>query len=114
VGALFDALIWWQAGEFVISGGFQDTPTLQLGLTEMKTVEASDAQMNFLQLLDEVERGETIVVTRQGKPIARLMSEEDCRREVARRAIAEIKEARKSAPRVTIEEILAWRDEGRK
>jgi antitoxin (DNA-binding transcriptional repressor) of toxin-antitoxin stability system len=54
------------------------------------------------------------VITRHGKPIARLVPDADCRREDARRAMAEIREMRKQAPRVTVEEILAWRDEGRK
>ena len=61
-----------------------------------------------------VERGETVLITRHGKPVARLVPDEDHRRADIRRAMAEIEEMRKSAPRVTAEEILAWRDEGRK
>ena len=80
----------------------------------MKHIQASAAKTHFLALLDEVERGETIVITRHGTPIARLVPDEKYRIEDARRAIAEIREAQKSAPRVTREEILAWRDEGRK
>jgi prevent-host-death family protein len=80
----------------------------------MKKVQAAAAKAHLAELLDEVERGETIVITRHGKPIARLVPDADCRREDARRAMAEIREMRKQAPRVTVEEILAWRDEGRK
>jgi len=80
----------------------------------MRSVPASAAKAQLLGLLNDVERGETVVITRHGKPIARLVPEEDHRREDARRAMAEIKEARKHAPHVTVEEILAWRDEGRK
>jgi prevent-host-death family protein len=80
----------------------------------MKTVQASIAKARLAELLDDVERGETVVITRHGKPIARLVREEDERRADALRAMAEIREMRKTAGRVTTEEILAWRDEGRK
>jgi prevent-host-death family protein len=80
----------------------------------MKQVQASAAKARFAELLDEAERGETIVITRHGKPIADLKPHADSRREDARRAIEEIKEMRKTAPRVSVEEILAWRDEGRR
>lgn len=80
----------------------------------MKQIQASMAKAQFAELLDDVERGETVVITRHGKPIARLVREEDERRADALRAMAELKEMRKTAGRVTVEEILAWRDEGRK
>jgi prevent-host-death family protein len=81
---------------------------------KMKQVQASAAKAKLAELLDEVERGETVVITRHGKPIARLVPDEQCRKEDARRAMAELREMRKHAPRVTVEEILAWRDEGRR
>ena len=80
----------------------------------IKRVEVSAAKTRLAELLDEVERGATVVITRDGKPIARLVPDEDGRRLEIRRAMAEIKEMRKHAGRATIEEILAWRDEGRK
>jgi len=80
----------------------------------MKQVQASVAKAQLAELLDKVERGETVVITRHGKPIARLVPDRDARRDNARRAWEEIKAAQKTAPRVTVEEILAWRDEGRK
>jgi prevent-host-death family protein len=80
----------------------------------MKQVQASAAKANLAELLDEVERGETIVITRHGRPIARLVPDEEERRRQIAQARAEIETMRKQAPRVTAEEILAWRDEGRK
>jgi prevent-host-death family protein len=80
----------------------------------MKQVQFSTAKARLSDLIDEVERGETVVITRHGKPVARLMREEDGRRADALRAMAELKELRKTAGRATVEEILAWRDEGRK
>lgn len=38
----------------------------------MKTVGAFEAKTHFSSLLEQVERGETIVVTRKGKPVAQL------------------------------------------
>ena len=63
----------------------------------MKQVQASQAKAQFAELLDQVERGETVVITRHGKPIARLVREDDERRADALRAMAEIKELRKTA-----------------
>jgi len=80
----------------------------------MKEIQASVAKARLAELLDEVERGETIVITRHGKAIARLVPDEEARRADARRAMDEIKEMRKHAGRATVQEILAWRDEGRK
>jgi prevent-host-death family protein len=80
----------------------------------MKQVQASAAKARFAELLDEVERGETVVITRHGKAIAHLVPDEEARRANARRAMDAIKEMRKHAGRATVQEILAWRDEGRK
>ena len=54
------------------------------------------------------------MITRHGKAIARLVPNEEARRADARRAMDGIKEMRKHAGRATVQEILAWRDEGRK
>jgi prevent-host-death family protein len=80
----------------------------------MKRVQASAAKANLAELLDEVERGETVVITRHGRPIARLVPDEEERARQIAQARAEIEAMRKHAPRVTADEILAWRDEGRK
>jgi prevent-host-death family protein len=80
----------------------------------MKHVQASAAKANLAELLDEVERGETVVITRHGKPIARIIAENAVRQEEIREAVAGIKELRKKVGRATVEEILAWRDEGRR
>jgi prevent-host-death family protein len=38
----------------------------------MRTVSIRDANQNFSRLIKEVEAGETVVITRQGKPVAEL------------------------------------------
>jgi prevent-host-death family protein len=80
----------------------------------MKQVQASAAKAHLSELLDEVERGETVAITRHGKQIARIVPEQSERQREIDQAMREIEEMRKHAPRVTREEILAWRDEGRK
>jgi prevent-host-death family protein len=80
----------------------------------MRRVQASAAKARLAELLDQVERGETVIITRHGKPVARLVPDEDRRREDARRAMAEIKELRKHVKPMTIEEIIAAKNEGRR
>jgi prevent-host-death family protein len=62
----------------------------------MREVSAVAAKKKFGELLDEVAHGEEIVITRHGKPIARLVAAAPgFDREKARRAIAGILEASK-------------------
>ncbi len=75
----------------------------------MKHVQSSEAKARFSEILDQVEQGETIVITRHGKPIARIVPDEEQRRERVKAAIEGIEKLRKTMPKVTIEEILAWR-----
>jgi len=79
----------------------------------MKQIQFSTAKAQLSELIDAVERGETVVITRHGKPVADLKPHADSRREDALQAMREIEEMRKTAQQVTAEEILAWRDEGR-
>lgn len=55
------------------------------------TVGAFDAKTNLSQLLDRVERGETIVITRHGAAVAKLVPVElEFDREKARRTANEL------------------------
>jgi prevent-host-death family protein len=80
----------------------------------MREVQASEAKTHLPRLLDDVERGETIVITRHGRPIARLVPDEDYRQARAREAIAEIMELRKRVGKVPLQELLDARHEGHK
>ncbi len=80
---------------------------------EMVTVGAYEAKTQLSALLDKVEQGEEVVITRHGKPVARLVKAETASREQIDAAIARIKERREG---VTTDG-LGWkalRDEGRK
>lgn len=78
----------------------------------MKTVQASAAKTHLLSLLDEVERGAEIVITRHGKPIARLSPEVETRRQWHAEATATLADIRRHTKPVSVEEILAWKHEG--
>jgi prevent-host-death family protein len=79
----------------------------------MQTIQASEAKTKFLSILDDVERGESMIITRHGKPIARIIPEAEVNRERVERAIASMRELRERIGKVSLEEILSARDEGR-
>jgi prevent-host-death family protein len=60
----------------------------------MKQVGVYEAKTHLARLLDEVERGETITITRHGRPVAQLTPVGEKRRPVAE-VIAEIRANRK-------------------
>jgi prevent-host-death family protein len=79
----------------------------------MDTVGAFDAKTNFSALLERVERGEQIVITRRGKPVARLMPIATARKSKVSDAMAKLRKLRKGATLGG----LSWkelRDAGRK
>ena len=79
-----------------------------------RVIQASEAKTHLPQLLDEVERGETIIITRHGRAIARILPEARRRQQEIDEAIADIKELGKESGKATVEEILSLIREGRK
>lgn len=80
----------------------------------MREIRASEAKVHLAQLLDEVERGETLILTRHGRPVARIVPEVDRRQEEIDKALAAIRELRRRTGRITVGELLSSRDQGRK
>jgi prevent-host-death family protein len=80
----------------------------------MREIAASEAKTHLLQLLDEVERGETLLITRHGRPIARLVPEHNRRQDEIGGVIDAIRNRRRGAPSLSVAEILSARDDGRK
>ena len=85
---------------------------------DVREVQASAAKAHFSQLLDEVERGTTIVVLRHGKPIARIVPDAEERRRRHKAAIANIRKlgeevAKRNGP-ISVEEIISSIHEGHK
>ena len=61
----------------------------------MVEVGAFEAKTHLSHLLDQVERGETVVITRHGRPVARLVPVAGSSMDDRRQAIAQLKELRK-------------------
>jgi prevent-host-death family protein len=80
----------------------------------MREIESSDAKAHLPQILDEVERGETIIITQHGRPIARIVPEANNRAAETRKAMYRIAAFRKTMPDLTVEDILSARNEGHK
>jgi prevent-host-death family protein len=80
----------------------------------MRDVQASDAKTHLPQILDEVERGDTVRITRHGRPIARIVPETNRRQEEIDKAIGNIQALRRRTGKVTVDEILSARHEGHK
>jgi len=80
----------------------------------MRQIQASEAKTKFLQLLDDVERGDTLIITRHGRPIARLSPEIERRQAEIEAAMDGIRSLRPKLGRITVKELLSARDRGRK
>lgn len=79
----------------------------------MREVDACEAKSKLGQLLDWVEAGEDVMITRRGRAMARLTSpDQSFDRERAREAAARIRARRPAEFRtVTRAHVIAWRDE---
>jgi len=86
-------------------------------LKEAVSVGAYEAKVKLSELLDKVERGEQVVITRHGKAIARLVPERGHDVAKAMAAVEGLltigKGSGAQGVRVTREDIRAMRDEGR-
>lgn len=80
----------------------------------MREIQASDAKTHLPKLLDEVEQGETLIITRHGRRVARLVPEVDRRQAEIDRAVASIRALGKRTGRITRDELLSARHEGHK
>jgi prevent-host-death family protein len=78
----------------------------------MKQVGVYEAKTHLARLLDEVERGETITITRHGRPVARLVPVTPAKRTLKEtfEALAEFR-AKHPLDGITIRELI---EEGRK
>lgn len=84
----------------------------------MKHIGIFEAKTHLSSLLDEVEKGGEIVITRHGKPVAKLVRPaERLSPEVAQQRRRAWRELREIGHRLNInathEEIKAWIEEGR-
>lgn len=77
----------------------------------MRAVQASDAKAHLAQSLDDVERGEVIIITRDGRAIARIVPDAGRRQEEIDAAIETIKGLRKRTGKVILDDLLSARHE---
>ena len=80
----------------------------------MREVQATVVKARLAELLRDVERGESITITRNGRKVAALVPIEDDERERRGQAVDRFMEMRsKWKPAgISIEEFMDWRHEG--
>lgn len=88
-------------------------PVELTGRIPMREVQASQAKTHLLKLLDAVERGESVVITRHGHPIARLVPEPDRRRADIDLAIKDIEDIKRRIKPITREQVREAIEQGR-
>ncbi len=87
----------------------------------MESVGLFEAKTHLSELIARAERGEEVIITRHNKPVAKLVPISEVspelvarRRQIFDELQAIGREIEKRGGPLTIEEILAWRDEGRR
>jgi prevent-host-death family protein len=80
----------------------------------MREIQISEAKTHLPRILDDVERGEVVVITRHGRRIARIVPELDRRQEEIDKALDAIRDIRKRTGRIAVQELLSARDDGRR
>jgi prevent-host-death family protein len=83
-------------------------------MADVLEYQASEAKAKWAELLDEVERGRTIRITRHGKTIARVVPEAEVRTAEVAEAIKRLRALREKVGKAPLDEILASRHEGHK
>jgi len=73
-----------------------------------------EAKTHLIELLRDVAGGETVTITKRGKPVAIIAPVPVERKPDRRTAIEELRRLRESLPRVSSAELTAWVEEGRK
>ncbi|HQC99974.1 MAG TPA: type II toxin-antitoxin system prevent-host-death family antitoxin [Aquabacterium sp.] len=87
----------------------------------MESIGLFEAKTHLSELIARAERGEEVIITRHNKPVAKLVPINEVPADlIARRrqALAELQDiGRRMVERggpITVDEILQWRDEGRR
>lgn len=78
----------------------------------MRSIGAYEAKTHLPRLLDRVARGESLTITRHGRPVARLVPVQDEARDRARLAARRILERRARLERTSVSELIDTIHEG--
>ena len=77
------------------------------------SVPLAQAKNKLSEYVERAARGEVIIITKHGGPAARLVPFAGPTHLEAARAVEQIKALRASNPRMTAEELTAWKNMGR-
>ena len=80
----------------------------------MTTVTAYEAKTHLPRLLRAAERGETVIITRHGKPVAQLGPIDEKQGFDLAEATARLEALRGRLPKIPLDELLSARHEGHK
>lgn len=80
----------------------------------MREIQASEAKTNLPRILTAVERGETVIITRHGRAIARIVPEARDRKAEISKALDDMKALGRRVGKIKVAEILSARHEGHK
>ena len=72
----------------------------------MQSIGAYEAKTHLPRLLDRVAKGESLTITRHGRPVARLVPVENEARDRARQAARRILERRARLNRTSVSELI--------
>ncbi|MBB5519486.1 type II toxin-antitoxin system Phd/YefM family antitoxin [Amphiplicatus metriothermophilus] len=79
----------------------------------MRTIQATEAKAKLSELLDEVERGGQIEITRRGRPVARIVPAREAEDADKKRAFAELRALRRRLPKIPRGDLMRSIREGR-
>jgi prevent-host-death family protein len=87
----------------------------------MESIGLFEAKTHLSELVARAEQGEEVIITRHNKPVAKLVPIRDVSPELYQQRLEALaglqaigREIEKRGGPITVEEILSWRDEGRR
>ena len=87
----------------------------------MESVGLFEAKTHLSELIARAERGEEVIITRHNKPVAKLVPISEVSPDLYQRRMAALdalqavgRAVEKRGGPITVEEVLSWRDEGRR
>lgn len=80
----------------------------------MREIGAFEAKNHLSALLDEAAAGASVVITKRGKPVAKLIPFNKPNGDEIDQIFDEMRSRRAEREPVTTEEIIAWKNEGRR
>ena len=80
----------------------------------MREIRSTEATAQLTAILDAVERGETVAITRQGRRIARVVPEPEHRQEYAAKAVEALRAFGQRHGTASIDDLISARREGQR